>query len=628
MQKKLICALLGLGLAAPLAWSQTVSPTAPATASPPVPAAAEPTAPASKEAPRVPGASPPALRSIPPAALPDIPSTAPPPSELTAELLYQLLVGEITAQEGEPGAGYALMLDAARKTGDQQLYQRATEMALQGRSGDAALQAATAWRQAHPESRDANRFILQILIALNRISDTAGPLRTEIELAPAPQQPLVIEAIPRAYARVSDKKAASAVVDEALASYRAKPATAGAAWTSTGRMRLAAGDTAGALDAARKGQAADPTSAGPALIALGLMDDKPNSPEAEALVKKYLETNPATGPVMPEIRMGYARALIDAQRYAESTTQLQFVTRERPEFAQAWLVMGSLQLQDNQLPAAQTSLMRYISLAEAQPADEERSRGMAQAYLSLSQIAEKRKDFTAAENWIKKINNPEVLIQAQTRRASILASQGKLQEARELIRNLPENSPADARQKLLAEVSLLREVKQYKLAYELMGDVIAKNPQEPELKYDQAMLAEKMGDLPGMERLLREVIAVKPDYFHAYNALGYSLADRNVRLPEARELIRKALEFTPADPFIQDSLGWVEFRMGNRAEASRIFEAAYKAKPDAEIAAHYGEVLWASGQRDKALSIWREGMLINPENETLLETLKRLQVKL
>ncbi|MDO9403006.1 MAG: tetratricopeptide repeat protein [Polaromonas sp.] len=598
MTKKLICALLGLGIAAPLVWAQ------------PVPAPAEPTAPALKEA----------------AAVPDISSASPPQSGLNGELMYQLLVGEITAQEGEPAAGYALLLDAARKTGDVQLYQRATEIALQGRSGDAALQAARAWRQAHPESREANRSILQILIALNRIPDTLEPLKNEIALAPAPEQPVAIEAIPRAYARVADKKAAAAVVEEALAAYRSKAGTAGAAWTTTARMRLAAGDTAVALDGARKAQAADAESPGPALVALGLMDAaNGKAPEAEALVKKYLDGNTKA---IPEIRMGYARALIDSQRYAESASQLQFVTRERPEYSQAWLVMGSLQLQDNQLPAAQTSLMRYISLAEGQPADEERSRGMAQAYLSLAQIAEKRKDFVAAENWISKIDNPEVLMQAQSRRASILASQGKLQEGRDLIRSLPERNPGDARQKLLAEVSLLREVKQYQAAYDLLGQAVAKTPNEAELMYDQAMMAEKLGRLDDMERLLRQVTTIKPDYHHAYNALGYSLADRNVRLPEARELIRKALEYAPADPFILDSLAWVEFRMGNQAESAKIFEQAFKAKPDAEIAAHYGEVLWSAGQRDKAVTIWREGMLLNPENETLLETIKRFGARL
>jgi tetratricopeptide (TPR) repeat protein len=140
------------------------------------------------------------------------------------------------------------------------------------------------------------------------------------------------------------------------------------------------------------------------------------------------------------------------------------------------------------------------------------------------------------------------------------------------------------------------------------------------------MLAEKLNRIEEMEKLLRQVMQLKPDYHAAYNALGYTLADRGLRLPEAKQLIQKALEYAPADPYIQDSLAWVEFRMGRTQEAARIIEAAYKAKPDAEIAAHYGEILWSLGERDKARAIWREGLQLNADNDTLLETLKRLQV--
>jgi Flp pilus assembly protein TadD len=124
------------------------------------------------------------------------------------------------------------------------------------------------------------------------------------------------------------------------------------------------------------------------------------------------------------------------------------------------------------------------------------------------------------------------------------------------------------------------------------------------------------------------VITAKPDYHPAYNALGYSFAERNVRLPEAKQLIQKALEYAPGDPFITDSLGWVEFRMGNRAEALRILQGAYKDRPDPEIAAHLCEVLWTIGERAQAEKVWREGMLLNNENETLLDTIKRLRVQL
>ena len=588
MKKKLICALGGLWLAAPLLMAQTKDPLPAAPVIDPVAVAA-------------PVAS----------------------SALNAELFYELLVGEISTQNGEPGAGYALILDAARKTGDAQLYQRAADIALQSRSGDSALQAVKAWKQAQPQSREANRYLMQILIALNRISETSEPVKTEIELTPAAERAMVISAIPRAYVRVSDKKQASVVVEEALALYLISPATASVSWTTVGRMRLAAGDAVGAMIATKKAQAADPNAEAPVLLAMELID--PKLPEAEGLVKTYLARNRQA---TPEMRMVYARALLDAQRYAEATAQLQLVIRDKPDLAPAWLILGSLQLQDNLLAPAQTSLEKFVALASQQLSEEDAARGLSQAYLALSQIAEKRKDFAAAEAWIEKIKNSEDMMQAQTRRASILASQGKLAEARQLIKALPERNPGDARLKVLAEVGLLRDLKQYQMAYDLLGEAVVKLPDEVELVYDQAMMAEKMGNLGEMEQLLKRVIVAKPDYYNAYNALGYSFAERNIRLPEARELIRKALEYVPSDPFIQDSLGWVEFRLGNLAEAVKIFEIAFKAKPDSEIAAHFGEVLWVSGQRDRAMTVWREGQLLNPENATLLETLKRFRVKL
>ena len=549
-----------------------------------------------------------------------------PSSGLDAELFYRLLVGEITARDGDPVAGFALMLDSARKTNDGSLYQRAVEIALQSRSGDAALQAATAWQQALPNSREAHRYVLQILIALNRVQDTLEPLKKNIDLAAAADRLQAISGIPRAYARVSDKKLASTVIENALSAYVSNPGTAAAAWTTIGRARLAAGDTPGALAAAQRGHDADIKADGPVFVALELMS--PKTLAAEGLVKKYLASNPKPA---PEVRMAYARALLDAQRYGEASTQVQTVTRDKPEFSPAWLVLGSLQLQDNQLAPAQASFERYVALdtAALQQRDEgEPDRGLTQAYLSLAQISEKRKDFAAADAWLNKIDNSADMLQAQTRRASILASRGQLAEARQLLRSLPERNSGDARLKLLAEVGLLRDVKQYQAAYDLLAQATKADPKETDLLYDQAMLAEKLNQLPEMERLLRRVIEIKPDAYNAYNALGYSFAERNTRLPEARQLILKALEFVPNDPFIRDSLAWVEFRMGNLAESAKIFADAFKAKPDAEIAAHFGEVLWAMGQRDKALAIWREGRLLNPENDTLLETLKRLKVKL
>jgi tetratricopeptide (TPR) repeat protein len=462
--------------------------------------------------------------------------------------------------------------------------------------------------------------VLQILVALNRIPESAEPLKTEISLADPKDRPVVIASVARSYSRATDKKQAATVVEQALSEYLRAPDTGPVAWSAVGRLRLAAADTAGAMDAARRGQAINPAAEAPVLLALELMESK--LPDAEALVRTYLAGKP-----LPEMRMAYARALLDGQRQAEALVQVQAVTRERPDLAEAWLAQGTLLVQDNQLAPAEAAIRKYIELMQAQPASEEKSRGMAQAYLSMAQIAERRRDFTAANAWLDRIENSQDLLQAQNRRASILARQGKMDEARKVIRALPERTPADARMKVMAEIQLLRDNKMYPAAYDLLAKAIAQDPSDSDLLYDQAMLAEKMGKFDEMERLLRELMVKKPDYHHAYNALGFSLAERNVRLPEAKQLVQKALEYAPGDPFISDSLAWVEYRMGNKAEALRILQAAYKERPDAEIAAHLGEVLWTLGQRDQAQSVFREGILINAENETLVETMKRLKVK-
>ena len=544
-------------------------------------------------------------------------------SMLDARLFYQLLLGELNIQSSEPGTAFSLILDAARKTNDPAVYERAVNVALQARSGEPALQAARAWKLAMPASRDANRYVLQILIALNRIEESLEPLKLEIAGPTLQERTVAIAAIPRLYARATDKKLAASTVTLALADVLNSPASGAAAWTAVGRMRLDAADNGGTLDAASRALALDPKAEGPILLALSVMNK--DLPLAESIVRKYLVEQPTV-----DLRMGYARALLNAQRFAESAVQLRLVTTEKPDFAQAWLVLGSLELQEKKPLVAEVSLKRHVELVLAQgggPSDEA-SRSLAQAYLSLAQIAEQRKDLPLAESWLARIDNADEMISAQSRRAAMLAAQGKLEDGRKLLRSLPEKSPADARMKLMAEVQLLRDNKQFRPAYELLADANKSGEPDYDLVYDLAMVAEKLGRLDESERLLRQVIAGKPDFHHAYNALGYSFAERNIRLPEARALILKALESAPNDPFITDSLGWVEFRAGNLQEALRILQAAYKARPDAEIAAHLGEVLWASGQREQALAIWREGAALNGDNETLLETLNRLRVKL
>jgi tetratricopeptide (TPR) repeat protein len=503
-------------------------------------------------------------------------------SSMTGELLYEILLGEMNLRQGEPAAGFSLLLDAAKKSNDVQLYDRAVEIALQARSGDGALLAARAWTHAWPQDRKANNQLLQILLAVNQVSESLEPLKKEIALAPEGERDATINLIPRHFARVTDKKRAANIAQQALEPYLSKNnTTAAVAWTSVGRLRLASDEIAAAVEAVKKGQAADIKAQGPLLLAMELMSRKIT--EAEVLVQQGLRKQDSI-----EMAMSHVRVLIELERYDEATKQLQAITRKDPKLADAWLVLGSLQFEQGQDKEAEASLARYVNLATKAPSSTS-TRG---------------------------------LNQAQTRRAALLARQGKFGEARELIHQIPANNADEQRTRILAEVQLLREHRQWQAAFDLLAEHSGDNV---DLIYEQAMLAEKLNQLDEMEKLLRKVIAQNPSYYNAYNALGFSLADRNIRLQEAKQLIVKALTFAPDDPFITDSLGWVEFRMGNLTAALTYLQKAYKERPDAEIAAHLGEVLWKMKRQDEALKVWKEGLNTAPNNETLQETLQRLK---
>lgn len=543
------------------------------------------------------------------------------PAMSEGEQLYLVLLAELQARAGDPGAAYSLMMQAARGSQDAALYRRAVQLAFQARQLEPALAAARAWLQAHPNSREANYTVFRFMVGQNQLPQAMEFLKRDIALAPTEERNAVLSQVPRGLANAADKKQAATLAEQALADYLRGPPHAGAAWGAVGRLRLVAGDKAGALAAAERGQALDAGAEAPALLALELLENKQGA--ADALVRRHLE-----GKARPELRMAYARLLMDDQRYPEAMRQLKQVTQDRPDFAEAWLVQGALAVQDNRLDEAEAAVKRFLDLSRDAPASEMRQQGQAQAYLALAQIAEKRRDFVLADAWIDRIENAQDLVSAQTRRASILAQRGQLAQALELLAKLPERNAEQARTKLFAQVQLLRENKQYRRAFDLLGTQVARTPEDTELLYEQAMLAEKFDDVGEMERLLRRVMVIKPDYFHAYNALGYSLADRNLRLPEAKQLIEKALQLAPGNPFIVDSLGWVEFRLGNKQRALQLLEQAYKDRPDAEIAAHLGEVLWSLGQQERAKRLWREGLEQNADNETLNATLKRLRVRL
>ena len=542
-----------------------------------------------------------------------------PNSKLNAALFYQLLLGELNVHAGEPSAGFAILLDAARKTKDEALFQRATELALQSRSGEAALQATKSWKTALPQSLEANRYTLQILLALNRIEEAGRALKTSILELPVNEQSAAIGSVPRIFNRVQDKNLAAKVVEQALSTAIQNPITAASAWTTIGRMKRDAGEIQPAAEAARSGHSANPKAPGPIMLALSLLSFAPK--EVQPMITQYM-----AGDALPDLRLGYARTLIDLSEMQSGLVQLNQLTQQHPEFAPGWLFLGLLQSDLSQTPKAEQSLKKYLSLAE-KTSDPELSGGQSEAYFALSQIAQKQGLLSQADEWLTRIPPNADPLKVALRRATLLSQQGLKTDALKILEGVKVNSPQEVRLKALALSQWFREGKQINAALSTIENALAQFPADPDLQSEMAMLCEKLGRFDQMENLLRGLMKTKPTDPHAFNALGYSLADRKIRLDEARELILKAIQLAPRDPFIQDSLGWLEYRVGNLQEATRILEAAFKERPDAEIAAHLGEVYWVTGQTEKAGNIWREGLMLKSDNETLLDTLQQFKFK-
>lgn len=561
-------------------------------------------------------------------------------SNLDSPLFYQVLIGEMELGAGEAGTAFEVLLDAARKAKSEQLFRRSVDIALQARAGDQALTGVYVWRETLPNSIDAHRYLIQMLVALNRSPEAAEPLRALVKLTPPEERPALISSLPRFFERTGNRSLTPALLESALQPYVNDPATAAPSLVAIGRALQAAGKNEEAVDYAQRAYKADPKSDGTVLLALDLM---PTSANAEPIVTSYLQANPQAN----TIRMFYARALSGSQRHADATAQVERVTASEPAMASPWLTLGALQLELRHPKEATAALLTFIerlnaspepavtpAVPSADPSDDDggsgggNDRGLTQAHLMLAQAAEMQGDFKGAEGWLAKVESPQRALDVQIRRASLLARQGRLQDGIDLIRKAPESGNDDARAKVLAEVQLLRDAKDWARARTVLEAANQRFPNDPDLLYEQSMMAEKLNRIDEMERLLRRVIELRPEHHHAHNALGFSLADRGLRLPEAKALIERALELAPGEPFITDSLGWVEYRMGNRAEAIKHLSQAYRSRPDPEIAAHLGEVLWMNGQRDEARRILREGRSRDESNDVLKETLARLKVDL
>ncbi|HCM41694.1 MAG TPA: hypothetical protein DIS66_00040, partial [Candidatus Omnitrophica bacterium] len=327
-------------------------------------------------------------------------------------------------------------------------------------------------------------------------------------------------------------------------------------------------------------------------------------------LKKYPESN--------EVRIAYTRVLISGNETDLAREQLQWLMDKNPDDAEIMLAAGLLATEMGDFDVTETSFKKALNLGY---------KDTNAVYFHLGQIYEETDRPEMAMESYRMVKSGGRHLPAQIRYADLLATKGYLEEAREHLQKLPAANDQQTAHLILAEAQILRKSKAHQEVFDLLDEGLKKLPDYPELLYDRALAADKLGKFKILEQDLRKLIRLKPDNAHAYNALGYSLAERGIQLPEALKLIRKAVELAPEDPYIMDSLGWVYYRMGNLTEGLNYLNLAFSARPDAEIAAHLGEVLWMQGAKDDAINIWRSALEKEPGNEVLLETLQRLTKK-
>ncbi|MFN6961605.1 MAG: tetratricopeptide repeat protein [Rhodocyclaceae bacterium] len=529
-----------------------------------------------------------------------------PKQALTPQVLQEYLLAEIAARRGRLTEAGELYLGLARATRDPRIARRAAEIALHGRQLETALAAARIWLESDPESAAAHQAMIGLLAAAGRFEELKVALPAWLAAEPR-DLPVNLLRLNRLFARGGDRKAVREIVDLGTTPYLDLPE----AHFARAQAAFEARDLAAARASLKRALELRPDWE---LAALFRAQITPNHAEAMKALGEFVAANPGAR----EARLAYARALANDRRYEEARREFRALLEQGAAdparngdivFAVAVL---SLQLGDTQ--EAEKHLRKLVETGHAE---------VDRARFFLGQIAEEGKRWDEALQWYGSVGRGEHYLSARLKAAHVLARQGRLDAARDYLHATEAASPRERAQLVIGEAQLLREAGRMAEAHAVLVAALEKQPDEPELLYEAALIAERLGRVDELESRLRRLIEIRPDHAHAYNALGFSLAERNIRLSEARALIDRALELAPDDPFILDSKGWVLFRQGETQAALEILQRAYAARPDPEIAAHLGEVLWTLGRKDEARQTWEQARKEHPGNEVLAETIER-----
>jgi tetratricopeptide (TPR) repeat protein len=580
------------------------------------------------------------------AGAPAAPATAPqapvadklPDVDLTSDLLFRLIFAEIAVQRGEPGPAFSELMSAARETHDPRLARRATEVAIGARALSQALEAAELWRSLAPSDSEADQSYASLLVANGRYARARPLLEREIAAAPNPIE--ILDRLQRVLAHAPEPAQGFALLEAIASKYYDVPEAGFDAHLIVARGAHAAGEDAVAIMHARAALAMHPDSELAVITVAQLLIEsaaksapKANAPtgsgaaanpgtaahtEAVSMLTRFLDAHPGAN----EVRQFYAGLLVRDGRLDDARQQFEELLRQAPQNPDPLFWLGRLALESERYDEARGYFERFLEAVG--PASD---RDLDPVYMNMAGVAEGQRHFDEALVWLQKVSGADQLAAAREQQAFILGRMNRVDEGLQLLQQLPASTAEERTQRILAQGQLLRDAHRYGESYQLLDKALQASPDDTGLLYETAMSAERLDRIDLMEAHLRHLLQLRPDYAHAYNALGYSLADRNIRLQEAYQLIDHALALAPDDGFIVDSMGWVQYRLGNLSAARKALTRAFQLKADPDVAAHLGEVLWATGDHTGARELLLDAQRRDGDSDTLRDTLQRLNIQ-
>ena len=524
---------------------------------------------------------------------------------LSSEILYEFLLSEIAGQRGNDALAIEGSSDLAKKTRDPRLAMRAAHIALQFGQTDKAIEALKVWREADPSSLSARRMLTSVFVRSGKLAAAEEELVKLLKADEAHTAQNFLQ-IYQMLAPNPDKAGALKLLRNLAQPY---PRVAEAHW-GVAQLAQASGNDALALSEAKEARRLRPEwDLAISLEALLLQKNAPQ--QGLDVLRSYLSHYPKAN----EIRLQYARALLDQKQYKLAREEFRRLSDANPDNPDMAYAIALISLQMNDLKSAETELKLALNKGK-------KDQDTVQYY--LGQLSEAKKNEDEALSYYRNVKGGESLVAAKIRIAYLLSKRGQFAAARQLLQQTPATNDQQRIQLVMAEAQLLRDANQFDEAYQVLNQTLEKFPDQPDLIYDTAMMADKVGKPAVFENLMRKLIKLKPDHAQAYNALGYGLLERNERIPEAMQLVEKALELAPDDASIMDSVGWGYYRNGKLDESVKILRRAYTASnANPEIAAHLGEVLWVRGDKQEAKKIWQESLKENSGNEQLQTVIKK-----